>query len=72
MAMGTFGTLLEFKADIEDWNSYVERLQFLFTAYRITDENKQKAILLSSCSPTTCEIFKGLTVPTKPGEKSFS
>ena len=72
MAMSTFGTLSEFKVDIEDWNSYVERLQFFFTANGITDENKQKVILLSFCSPATYKTFKGLKVPAKPGEKYFS
>ena len=45
---------------------------FFFIANRITDESKQKAILLSSCGTATYKIFKGLTVPAKPGEKSFS
>ena len=72
MATSTFGTLSEFKADIDDWNSYVERLQFFFIANGITDESKQKAILSSSCGADACKIFKGLTVPAKPGEESVS
>ena len=27
--------------------------------------------MLSSCRITTCKLFKGLTAPLKPGEKSF-
>ena len=70
MSTSTFGTLSEFNAEIEDWHSYVQPLQFSFIANGITDESKQ--YLLSSCGPATYKIIKGLTVPAKLGEKSFS
>ena len=35
------------------------------------DESQRKKILLSSCGITTHKLFKGLTAPSKPGEKSF-
>ena len=41
MVAGTL-TLSEFKADIEDWNSYVEQTQFFFIANGITHENSRK------------------------------
>ena len=41
MVAGTL-TLSEFKADIEDWNSYAERTPIFFIANGITDENNRK------------------------------
>ena len=66
-----YGKLSEFDKDKEDWTSYVERLELFFEANEIEQEEKQKAILLSSCGPSTYKLFKGLTTPRKPREISF-
>ena len=44
---------------------------FFFEVNRISDESHGKAILLSSCGITTYKLLKGLTVSSKPEEKSF-
>ena len=66
-----YGKLSEFDKDKEDWTRYVERLELFFEANDIEQEEKQKAILLSSCGPSTYKLFKGLTTPRKPREISF-
>ena len=66
-----YGKLTEFDKSTEDWSSYVERLQLFFEANEITNEGKQKAILLSSCGAVVYKLFKSLTAPTKPSEKSL-
>ena len=67
-----YGKLSEFEKDKEDWTSYVERLELFFKANEITEEDKQKAILLSSCGASTYKLFKGLAAPTKPKDKSLT
>ena len=67
----TVGKVCEFNLNEDDWNTYIEQLEFFFEANRISDESQRKAILLSSCGITMHKLFKGLTAPSKPGEKSF-
>ena len=67
----TMGKVSEFNPDEDDWNTYIEQLELFFEANRISDELQRKAILLSSCGITTYKLFKGLTAPVKPDEKSF-
>ena len=49
IATNNFGKLGEFNSNIEDWQSYVERVEPYFIASGIDDETKKTAILLSSC-----------------------
>ena len=65
------GTVSEFNCTIKDWTSYTERLQQYFTANDVAEE-KQKAILLSSCSIATYCLIKNLTAPAKPTDKTFA
>ena len=45
----TYGRIAEFNQETDNWNQYVERLDFYFVANDIKDEVKQKAIFLSAC-----------------------
>ena len=72
MATSNYGKLSEYVNNKEDWQSYVERLELDFTANEITDEEKRKAILLTSCRIECYRLFKGLTTPRKPIEKTFN
>ena len=63
--MATLGKLTEYDPEQEEWGSYVERLEFFFTANDITDAEKKKAILLSSSGSKTYKLFRGLTAPAK-------
>ena len=69
--MALFGKLGEFCREIEGWQNYVERLEFFFQANSITDNEKKRAILLSSCGPEPYNLFRGLCAPGKPAHKSF-
>ena len=69
--MASFGKLSEYNANKEDWNSYVEQLDFFFVANGITDITQKRAILLSSCGTSYYNLFRGLTQPEKPGDKTY-
>ena len=51
--------------------THVERLEVFFTANDVSDAQKKKAILLTSCGIEMHRLFKGLTAPAKPVEKTF-
>lgn len=70
--MGTFGKLSEFEASKEDWQSYVERVDFFFEANNIENVSQKRAILLSSCGASCYKLFRGLVQPAKPGDKSYT
>ena len=71
MVTSNYGKLSEYDSSKEDWQSYIERLELYFTANDIDDEEKRKAILLTSCGIECYHLFKGLTTPTKPVDKTF-
>ena len=60
----------DFDADKEDWLSYTERLQQYFLANK-SNEDKQKAVLLSVCGPSIYQLIKDIVAPQKPSNKSF-
>ena len=70
MATAIHGSVGEFDASKEDWTSYTERLQQYFAANDIPEE-KQRAVLLSSCGPQTYNLLKSVLAPEKPTDKSF-
>ena len=72
MATSNFGTLCAYDSNKEDWKGSVERLELFFTANDINNAEKKRAILLMSCGIETYWLFKGLTVPAEPVEKTFS
>lgn len=54
------------------WDSYAERVEFFFTANNITDENKKKAILLTSIGDKTYETIRALAAPETPKDLSYA
>ena len=68
--MAALGTVKEFDPDLEEWSSYVDRLEQLLIVHEIARE-KQRAILLSSVGPKTYSVLKDLLAPEKPSTKSF-
>ena len=66
-----FGQIADFNPNQDNWDNYVESLNFFFAANGITDANKKRAIMLSSCGAVTYKLFKGLTAPSKTSEVSF-
>ena len=63
--------LREYDQD-EDWEQYVERLEFYFVAREVTEEAKQKATLLSACGASTYKLMCDLVSPEKPKDKTFA
>ena len=70
--MATFGKLTEHDPEQEEWGSYIEHLEFFFTANDTKDAEKKKAKLLSSSGSKTYKLFCGLTAPAKPGDNTFA
>ena len=66
------GSVGEFSGVTEEWPSYIERLEFYFTANDVEDEDKKHAILLLCCGSSTYSLIRSLVVPNKPGEDCLS
>ena len=66
------GTVGEFNIEREDWSAYAERLQQYFTANDVDSADKQRAVLLSACGPTTYKLMRNLVSPRKPGGCTFA
>ena len=70
--MAKHGSIGEFDGDRETWKSYTERLTQYFAANDVESADKQRAILLSVCGPTTYQLIRNILAPVKPTDKSFS
>ena len=71
--MATFhGTVGEYDSEREQWPAYDERLEFYFAANDVNSPEKQRAVLLSSCGPSTFQLIRNLVAPDKPSSKSFA
>ena len=66
-----FGRFSEYDANVENCQSYVERLKLNFIANDVGDENKKEAVLFYFCGAETYRLFKELTAPGKPPTKRF-
>lgn len=69
--MATISALTEFVEEDGDWVEYIERLEHFFLANDITDEGKQRLILLSVCGAKTYKLIRNLAMPRRPGEIAF-
>ena len=63
--------LREYDQD-EDWEQYVERLEFYFVAKEVTAEAKKKATLLSACGASTYKLMCDLISSAKSKDKTFA
>ena len=54
------------------WMEYEERLKQYFIANKITTDDDKKANFLTQLHPDTYHMFRGLTSPPKPKDKSFT
>ena len=69
--MSTLGRIEEFDANKDDWQEYVERLEFYFVANGIEDATKKRAAFLAAVGSATFKTLRNLLSPVKPGEKTF-
>ena len=59
-------TLGGFNSASEDWDSYAERFRQYFLVNDVKDADKKRAILLSTCSPSTYRTIKNVLTPRAP------
>jgi hypothetical protein len=83
--MPTYGFIEKFSGKADEFETYLERLEFYFTANELSEiaitegnENdvrarltKRKRILLSVLGPDTNSLLRSLCAPAKPADKSF-
>ena len=55
----------------ENWQQYVERLQFFMEATGVTDASKKRATFLSVVGPTTFQLLRSLIAPANLSDKTF-
>ena len=65
------GTLGSFNSASEDWDSYTERLRQYFLANDVKDADKKRAILLSTCGPSTYRTIKNVLAPRAPADVAY-
>ena len=65
------GSIGEFDAGSEDWESYAKRLEQYFVGNDVTAPEKKRALLLSTCGATTYMLIRNLVAPEKPTSRSF-
>ena len=71
MAHATIGKIDPFDNAVEDWHSYIERIEQYFAANDVSDE-KRVPCLLSLIGSQTYGLLRSLTAPHKPSEKSYA
>ena len=69
--MAAHGKVGAFNESLEPWASYAERLEHYFIANDVKEDEKKRAILLSSCGVNTYMIIRNLFAPDLPATKSF-
>ena len=70
--MALHGSIGEFDGDRETWKSYTERLTQYFSANDVKSADKQHAIFLSVCGPTTYQLIRNILAPVKPTDRLFA
>ncbi|XP_067017870.1 uncharacterized protein [Acropora muricata] len=65
-----FGRTDAFDPKVEEWSTYVERLEMFFVVNNVPDDTKA-ASLLTLIGGRMYSLLKSLTTPTKPTELSF-
>ena len=68
--MATIGSISEYSPE-ENWQQYVEWLQFFLEENGVMDPGKKCVTFLSVISPTTFQLLLSLIIPDSPGDKSL-
>lgn len=61
-----YSTQLDFKIGVDDWEQFVERVEFYFEAKGITNEDKKRAIFLTKIDAEAYAVVKKVCAPEKP------
>ncbi|XP_061128573.1 uncharacterized protein LOC133150206 [Syngnathus typhle] len=67
---GILGNMDVFDSSVEDWTTYVERVEQYCLANEIQDERKV-AVLLSVMGAKMYNLLRSLVAPAKPADKTF-
>ena len=71
--MATHGIAEKFDVEgKEDFDEYMERMEFYFAANKITTNNEKKATFLSCVGKESYHLIRGLCLPGKVSEKTLS
>lgn len=60
-----------FFKESDDWESFIERLEYHFIAKKIETPEMKRAVLMTSIDEATYKLIKALCAPKKPSEHSF-
>ena len=67
-----YGNIGEFDQALENWKAYIERVEQYFVANEVTSDTKKKAILLSTCGPSTYSTIRSLAAPNNLTDLEYS
>ena len=65
------GSIGKFDGDCETWKSYTECLTQYFITNDVKSADKQCAVFLSVCGPTTDHLIRNILTPVKPTDHLF-
>lgn len=65
------GNVGQFNSKTSSWQEYVEVLEHFLSLNNITEEDRKRALLLTSCGPETYHVIRGLVQPARPSDKTF-
>ena len=68
----TIGKVGPFDDKQEEWDHYIERLGFFFSANKITDAGQKRAVLLTVCGPQTYKLIRNLVAPEQTGAVDYT
>ncbi|KAI7813566.1 hypothetical protein IRJ41_020631 [Triplophysa rosa] len=68
--MSMIGSFATFDSNVEDWGTYVERVELYCKANEVADE-KKVSVLLSVMGVKTYGLLRSLLTPEKPADKTF-
>ena len=66
----SIGKICEFDAAVENWSSYLERLNHYFAANKVEDEQKKDAFLCC-IGRDTYGLLRALMAPNKPAASTY-
>lgn len=61
-----------FEPNIEQWQTYMERMEQLFIASKVTSEGQKRSLLIKFIGATTYRLLRDLCQPTLPSENSYA
>ena len=68
----SYGNIGKFDQALENWEAYIKQMEQYFVANEVTSEAKKKAILLSTCGPSTYGTICSLAALDKPTDLHYS